>query len=82
MLRDVAGPSFSAVGVRGFAMFKDIKPSPFALATAEKPMRPDLVPRALWDEQLSSISEHAMDVIHCANLSPASLIMISRPPLI
>jgi hypothetical protein len=40
MLRDVAGPSFGAfgaVGVRGFAMFKDIKPSPFALATAEKP---------------------------------------------
>jgi hypothetical protein len=40
MLRDVAGPSFGAfgaVGVRGFAMFKVIKPSPFALATAEKP---------------------------------------------
>jgi hypothetical protein len=48
MLRDVTGPSFGVVGVRGFAMFKDIKPSPFALVTAEKPTRLDLtqhVPR-------------------------------------
>jgi hypothetical protein len=34
MLRDVAGPSFGvfgAVGVRGFAMFEDIKPLPLEL---------------------------------------------------
>jgi hypothetical protein len=38
MLRDVAGPSFGvfgAVGVRGFAMFEDIKPSPHELPNAE-----------------------------------------------
>jgi hypothetical protein len=34
--RDVVGPSFGAIEVQGFMMFKDIKPSPFALATAEK----------------------------------------------
>jgi hypothetical protein len=40
MLCDIAGPSFGAfdaVRVQGFMMFKDIKPSPFALATAERP---------------------------------------------
>jgi hypothetical protein len=38
MFRDVAGPSFgafSAVKVRGFAMFKDIKLSPYELPNAE-----------------------------------------------
>jgi hypothetical protein len=35
---DTVGPSFGvfgAVGVRGFAMFKDIKPSPHELPNAE-----------------------------------------------
>jgi hypothetical protein len=85
VLRDVAGSIFGAfyvVGVRGFAIFKDIKPSPFAFTIAEKPTRPDLVPRALWGERLSSISEHAMGAIHCVNLSTTFLIAITRPPLI
>jgi hypothetical protein len=66
MLRDVAGPSFGAfgaVGVRGFAIFKDVKPSPHELPNAETPTRPDLAPRVLRDERLSSIPEHAMGAI-------------------
>jgi hypothetical protein len=38
MLRDVAGPHFGifgAIGVRGFAMLEDIKPSPHELPNAE-----------------------------------------------
>jgi hypothetical protein len=85
MFRDVAGPSFGAfgiVGVWGFTMFKDIKPSPFAFAITEKTTQPDLVPRALWGERLSSIFEHAMGTIHCDNLSATLLIMISHSLLI
>jgi hypothetical protein len=46
--RDVVGPSFGAfdvVGVRGFAMFKDIEPSPYELLNAETSTRLDLAPR-------------------------------------
>jgi hypothetical protein len=82
MLRDVAGPSFGAfgaVGVRGFAMFKDIKPSPYELPNAETPTRPDLVPFGM---KLSSIPEHAMGAIHCTNLGATLLIFPPTADLI
>jgi hypothetical protein len=47
------GPTFAhfrCFGVWGFEMHKDIKPSPFELATVEKTMRVDLMPRILWIE--------------------------------
>jgi hypothetical protein len=45
------GPAFGhfwCFEVRGFEMYNDIKPSPFELATAEKPTRLDLTPHVLW----------------------------------
>jgi hypothetical protein len=50
MLCDVVGPSFGAfdaVRVRGFAMFKDIKPSPYELLNGETSTWLDLVARIL-----------------------------------
>jgi len=50
MLHGTAGPTFcafDAIRVRGFTIFKDIKPSPLELPIVETPTRPDIAPRVL-----------------------------------
>jgi len=79
------GPNFRPsqyFRVQGFEMYNDIKPSPFELATTEKTTWPDLVPRVLWIEWLSSIPAHDVGAIHYAILGATSLSVISRQPLI
>jgi hypothetical protein len=79
------GPTFGrfrCFGVRGFEMYNDMKPSPFELATAEKPTRLDLVPRVLWMDDCCSSLHTIWARSICAILGATLLSAISRQPLI
>jgi hypothetical protein len=79
------GPAFGCFrhfGVQGFEMCNDMKPSPFELATAEKPMRLDLAPRVLWVDDCCSSLHTIWARSICAILGATLLSAISCQPLI
>ena len=53
-----AGYAFGTIGIRGFMMLINMKPSPYELPTVEMPTRPDIATRVPGSDDPNSALKH------------------------